>query len=87
MVYHVKGFPCGSAGKESACNLGDLGSIPGLGRSSGEGKDYPLQYRVLAYTICIVFPWSSGNGSDGIELTFADLGASSRSHLTAYTSF
>ena len=32
------GFPCGSAGKESACNVGDLGSIPGLGRSPGEGK-------------------------------------------------
>ena len=38
------GFPCGSAGKESACNVGDLGSIPGLGRSPGEGKGYPLQY-------------------------------------------
>ena len=37
------GFPCGSAGKESACNEGDLGSIPGLGRSPGEGKGYPLQ--------------------------------------------
>ena len=37
------GFPCGSAGKESACRVGDLGSIPGLGRSSEEGKDYPLQ--------------------------------------------
>ena len=35
------GFPCGSAGKESACNAGDLGSIPGLGRSPGEGKGYP----------------------------------------------
>ena len=32
------GFPCGSASKESACNVGDLGSIPGLGRSPGEGK-------------------------------------------------
>ena len=32
---------CGSAGKESACNTGDLGLIPGLGRSPGEGKDYP----------------------------------------------
>ena len=41
------GFPCGSAGKESACNVGDLGSIPGLGRSSGEGKGYPLQYSGL----------------------------------------
>ena len=36
------GFPSDSSGKESACNAGDLGSIPGLGRSPGEGKDYPL---------------------------------------------
>jgi len=36
-------FPRGLAGKESACNGGDLGSIPGLGRSPGEGKGYPLQ--------------------------------------------
>ena len=41
------GFPGGSAGKESACNGGDLGLIPGLGRSSGEGKGYPLQYSGL----------------------------------------
>ena len=41
------GFPCGSAGKESACNVGDLGSVPGLGRSPGEGIDYPLQYSGL----------------------------------------
>ena len=38
------GFPGGSAGKESACNAGDLGSIPGQGRSPGEGTGYPLQY-------------------------------------------
>ena len=38
------GFPGGSTGKESACSVGDLGSIPGLGRSPGEGKGYPLQY-------------------------------------------
>ena len=38
------GFPGGSVGKESACNAGGLGSIPVLGRSSGEGKGYPLQY-------------------------------------------
>ena len=42
MIY--MGFPCGSAGKESTCNAGDIGSIPGLGRSPGEGKSYPLQY-------------------------------------------
>ena len=41
------GFPCGSAGKESACNVEDLGLIPGLGRSPGEGKGYPLQYSGL----------------------------------------
>ena len=40
-------FPCGSAGKESACRAGDLGLILGLGRSSGEGKGYPLQYSGL----------------------------------------
>ena len=43
----VQGFPCGSTGKESTCNGGDLGSIPGLGRSPGEGKGYPLQYSGL----------------------------------------
>ena len=41
------GFPCGSAGKESTCNTGDLGSVPGLGRSPGEGEDYPLKYSGL----------------------------------------
>ena len=41
------GFRCGSAGKQSTCNVGDLGSIPGLGRSPGEGKGYPLQYSGL----------------------------------------
>ena len=35
-------FPCGSAGKEFACNVGDLGLIPGLGRSPGEGKGYTV---------------------------------------------
>ena len=41
------GFPCGSVGKESTCNAGDPGLIPGLGRSAGEGKVYPLQYSGL----------------------------------------
>ena len=48
-------FPYGSAGKESACNAGDLGLIPGLGRSPGEGKSYPLQYSGLENSMdCIV---------------------------------
>ena len=41
------GFPGGSTGKESACNVGNLGLIPGMGRSPGEGKGYPLQYTAL----------------------------------------
>ena len=41
------GFPCGSAGKECTCNVGDLDSIPELGRSPGEGKGYSLQYSGL----------------------------------------
>ena len=46
-LYHSWGLPGGSAGKESACNVEDLGSIPGLGRFPGEGKGYPLQYSGL----------------------------------------
>ena len=42
-----KALPCGSDGKESACNAGDLGSIPGLGRSPGEEIGYPPQYSCL----------------------------------------
>ena len=49
------GFPYGSAGKESAWNVGDLGSIPGLGRCPGEGKGYPLQYSGLENSMdCIM---------------------------------
>ena len=49
------GFPGGSAGKESSCNVGELGSIPGLGRSPGEGNGYPPQYSGLENSIdCIV---------------------------------
>ena len=50
------GFPGGSAVKEPTCNAGDLGSIPGLGRSPGEGKGYPPQYSGLEssmdYIVC-----------------------------------
>ena len=50
-----RGFPGDSAGKESTCNVGDLGSILGLGRSPGEGNGYPLQYSGLENSMdCIV---------------------------------
>ena len=42
--FNYRGFPWSSAGKESACNAGDFGSIPGLASSPGEGIGYPLQY-------------------------------------------
>jgi len=55
IFFSPKGFPCGSAGEESVCNARDLGSIPGLGRSPGEGKGYPLQYSGLENSMdCIV---------------------------------
>ena len=50
------GFPGGSDGKESACRVGDLGSIPGLGRSPGEGNGYPLQCS------CLRIPWAGEPG-------------------------
>ena len=49
------GFPGGSAGKESTCNAGDLGSIPGLGRYPGEGNGYPLQFSDLENSMD--YPW------------------------------
>ena len=47
LLRSTQGFPCGSAGKESASNVGDLSLIPGLGRSLAEGKGYPLRYSGL----------------------------------------
>ena len=49
------GFPGGSDGKESSCNVGDLGSIPGLGRSPGEGHGNPLHY------VCLENPYGQRN--------------------------
>ena len=61
------GFPCGSTGKESSCNAGDLGSIPGLGRAPGEGKGYPLQHSGLENAMdCMYSPWG-GKESDTTE--------------------
>ena len=56
-------FPHSSVGKEFACNAGDLGSIPGLGRSTGEGKSYPLQYSGLENPMGI--PQSMGSQKVG----------------------
>ena len=60
-----KDFPCGSASKESACSAGDLGSIPGLGRSPGERNGYMLQYSGLDNSMDYIYsPWGHRVGHD-----------------------
>ena len=68
------GFPCGSAGKESTCNVGDLISIPGLGRSPGEGNSYPLQDSGLKNSMDSI-AWG-GKESDKTEQLWTSLGGS-----------
>ena len=54
-ILHISSFPGSSAGKESSCNAEDLGLIPGLRRSPGGGKGYPLQYSGLENSMfCVV---------------------------------
>ena len=66
------GFPCGSAGKESACSVGDLGLIPGSGRSPGEGKGYPLQYSGLENaTDCIAHGVAESDMTDWLSLSLS----------------
>ena len=66
------GFPGGSAGKESTCNAGDLGSIPGLGRSPGEGKGNPLQYSGLENSMdCIVHGVTESDMTEWISLSLS----------------
>ena len=55
--FSISGFPGGSAGKESACSVGDICSVPGLGRSPGEGKGYALQYSGLENSMDCTVLW------------------------------
>ena len=70
-----QGFPCGSPGKESTCSAGDLGLIPGLGKSPGEGKGYPLQYSGLENSMdcigSIYEVFSSSMGSQRVRHNWA----------------
>ena len=59
------GFPGSSDGKESPCNVGDLGLSPGLGRSPGEGKSYPLQHSCLQNSVDRG-AWQAGNTVPGV---------------------
>ena len=54
LLHLTLGFPDSSVGKESACNAGDPGSIPGLGRSTGEGIGYPLQHSWVSFVAQLV---------------------------------
>ena len=57
-LHKHQGFPGGSDGKASACNVGDPGSIPGSGRSPGEENGNPLQYSFQASTLAWKIPWT-----------------------------
>ena len=67
-----KGFPGGSDSKESACNAGDLGSIPGSGRSPGEGKGYPLQYSYLENSMDRGAWWATVDGVAKSRIRLSD---------------
>ena len=67
-----RSFRCSSAGKESACNVGDRGSIPGLGRSPGEGKGYPFLYSGLENSMeCIVHGVSESYTTERLSLSLS----------------
>ena len=74
----ISGLPGGSAGKESTCIVGDLGSIPGLGRSPGEGNGYPLQYSGLENSMdCVVHgvakSWTRLSDFHNVCITFGPI--------------
>ena len=70
--YTTMAFPDSSVGKESACNAGDPGLIPGLGRSPGEGKGYPVQYSGLENSRdCIVHGVAEFGTTERLSLSFS----------------
>ena len=69
---HFGGFPDGSEGKESACSVGDPGSIPGWGRAPGEGHDSPLQYSCLENSMDRCYnPWGHKESETTEQLTLS----------------
>ena len=80
----VLGFPCGSPGKQSTHNAGDLGLVLGLGRSPGEGKGYPVQYSSLENSMDRGAWWATVHG---ITKSRTQLKRLSTCALPIYTSF
>ena len=72
-LFISRGFPGGSAGKESACNVGDLGATPELGRSPGEGNSYPLQYSGLENSMDYIVHGVAKIGHNWATFTFTYL--------------
>ena len=73
VLYIQEGFPGGSDGKESACNAGDTGSIPGSGRSPGEGHGNPLQYSCLENPVDGGAWWATVHGVTKSQKQLSDL--------------
>ena len=71
IIYCILSFPRGSAGKESACYVGDLGSIPGLGRFLGEGKGYTLQYAGLENSMNCIVHGVTKSQTERLSLSFS----------------
>ena len=69
LIHCNTGFSDSSVGKESACNAGDLGLIPGLGKYSGEGKGYPLRYSGLENSMDS--PWNRKESDMSEELSLS----------------
>jgi len=78
------GFPCGSSSKESARNVGDLGSVPGLGRSSEEGKGNPLQRSGLENSMDS--PWGLKELDTTERLSLTSLGGKGRARNVSFDS-
>ena len=76
-----KGFPCGSAGKESTCNAGDLGSIPRLGRSPEDGKGYPLQDSGLENSMDYTHGVTESDTTEQLSVYVCERGLEWRAHM------
>ena len=82
------GFPGGSAGKEPTCSMGDLGLIPGLGRSPEDGNSYPLQYSGLENSMdCTVYGVAESDTTEQLSLSLINYLPSGSVNVTISNNF